>query len=36
MALTSGTSIVKYLKAFNITLLLTTYEEEVTSAIEQG
>ncbi|EDO44263.1 predicted protein [Nematostella vectensis] len=36
MALTGGTSPVKYLEAFNITLFLTSYEEEVADAIQQG
>ncbi|KXJ19672.1 cytosolic 5'-nucleotidase 1A isoform X2 [Exaiptasia diaphana] len=36
MALTGGTSPVEYLKAFNITLFLTSYENEVTDAIRRG
>ncbi|XP_031569684.1 cytosolic 5'-nucleotidase 1A-like isoform X3 [Actinia tenebrosa] len=36
MALTGGTSPVEYLKAFNITLFLTSYEDQVTEAIHRG
>jgi hypothetical protein len=36
MALTGGTSPVQYLKAFNITLFLTSYENQVADAIRQG
>lgn len=36
MALTGGTSPVEYLKGFNITLFLTSYEDEVTDAIRRG
>lgn len=36
MALTGGTNPVEYLKAFNITLFLTSYENQVNEAIRRG
>ena len=36
MALTSGTSPVDYLKAFNITLFLATKEKDVKEALRRG
>ncbi len=36
MALTGGTSPVNYLKAFNITLFLTSEERDVEEALRRG